>query len=838
MDTSSPPPLSESRRALGASTPPPPATPGASRSASNDPKTPRRGGNLPSRNFSDAFVTPSAVGSLGSNVLHKTPLDINLPKSVPSGTPRAAKGGPSGRAINNTHEGRKQDAPLAHMMWEESADKGFKGIVPIETLFTKYLPSAVDDSLTVLDIQQSTEELVLTARESLSAAHNENATSPAMIDYLEKLLAQFPASNKPGVVDTHSTVIPSLDEGEHDTMPDAMLGRPGVIATKIKEWLDAGLVIEFKFKRDIFKGDKINPAIQSQEALVQVTKNARSLLTAHGACHVYVVTVFQCSQARIFRFDRAGFIATEAFDWLEHTDVLPRFLYRMYNTYPGHMVGDDDTISIPTAQEKKNMYDAICEIPFYNEKYQDVAAATKDSLWIKARVFRVVNGERVDKVVRCFTFGESPLITDSLFGRATRVYRVVLEDDRYESPPTVFALKDSWRQACRRPEVDFYDVIAKHCEVNAIDMAGMARCHGSVDLADTSPDWKSLLHVTMDPEEAGLERRHTRTLLTPFGEPLRNFTSTKALVRALRSAVYHLQIASDAGVLHRDVSEGNILFPETVADDGFLVDWDYAGFTEYGFQQLQAHFPDRVNNESMKDIKRSLKDFTGTFPFIAIKLLNMQAKAAASTIRGGDSPEIQHMWYHDLESVYWLLVWMMLRHTEHSHFRGILACHDLFDTQDGKAKFNWISEAQEPGINGPLYELLEQLRDMVVLQNQLQRRNQKARIEPMTYTAVLQAFDECLALPNWPDGDKAIGFNPPKLRPDRNNQSPAPPAVSQAGNSRVTRASAAKRGSHAAGLDEVALASGSSTAVSDAAPDSREIKKHKANDGTVTRGRK
>ncbi|KAJ7829052.1 hypothetical protein B0H13DRAFT_2372792 [Mycena leptocephala] len=61
------------------------------------------------------------------------------------------------------------------------------------------------------------------------------------------------------------------------------------------------------------------------------------------------------------------------------------------------------------------------------------------------------------------------------------------------------------------------------------------------------------------------ERCHTRSLLTPLGIPLKHFPSSNELILA-----YH-KIAYEAGVLHRDIIDGNVMFDEE-AKKGFLVD--------------------------------------------------------------------------------------------------------------------------------------------------------------------------------------------------------------------------------------------------------------------------
>ncbi|KAK7048092.1 hypothetical protein R3P38DRAFT_2867299 [Favolaschia claudopus] len=415
----------------------------------------------------------------------------------------------------------------------------------------------------------------------------------------------------------------------------------------------------------------------------------------------------------------------------------------------------DDTVSTPTLAEKNDMYFRLCGNTFYKERYQNIEEATDNSLWITAALNRIVGGKKVSQLVRCFTFGEPLFNVDNSFGCATRVYRVILEDDKSEPGPTVYALKDSWRRACRRPEVDFYDAIVKYCEKKGIDTKGMAQCHGSLDLADKRHGWDASLHVTMD--AANHERRHTRILLTPVGGPLNEFKSTKALAQALSNAVRHLQIASDAGVLHRDVSEGNLLLQEVPDENGehqgFLIDWDHAEFTLHGFKFFEQEFKNRARNPTFPKIEESLKYLTGTLPFIAIGVLEEQ-------------PHTKH---HDLESVHWLLVWMILRHTAHTIEGGPLACNSFFDqlTNDARSTIKRGDLAVPFGAPpGPLHALVNALRFLLKRHYFFEDPEiplTMSGTSPFTHEAVLHTFSTHLASAEWPPADKALEFKPPKL---------------------------------------------------------------------------
>ncbi|KAJ7457609.1 hypothetical protein B0H11DRAFT_1873602 [Mycena galericulata] len=658
--------------------------------------------------------------------------------------------------------------------------QNFAGEFPIDDFLEKYVPKPDSEVPKTIDNIVSQASRKLTAAEKqLKNATNENAMSKPLRNYLKTVVSSFPAENKPLFEDTCHKTFPSLDEGDHYTRPDITGTRPGVKkAPKEWRWSHAGVVIELKWKIDFINAQgQLDQAEGRRHAAVQLAKSARSLLMATGSCHVYVVAVFKVDVVRIFRFDRTGFRASAPFNWLKAPNIFPTFFYRLYNPgTAGRMAGEDDTITTPTANEKTEMYNALCKNPFYKDLYPSQEEATDESLWIKA--VRFEPGTRVPQVVSCFTIGPILSHTDGLFSRATRVFRVILQEDADTASPIIYALKDAWRQECRRPEIDYYDVIAKYCanEADNVDavvsaaMKSMAKCHGSVDLSIVGrepaiPGHNPLLHKTSSATGNNFERRHMRTLITPVGAPLRGFKSTKALVQALNSAVLHHRIAYDAGVLHRDVSEGNVLFEEAVAvqKQGFLVDWDYAEFTAAGLANFKAWFPERqAENNTYTNIDKSLKDMTGTLPFMAIAIIENTTT---------------HDAHHDLESFYWLLSWMILRHTRHTHPDGRLGCSKVFDPSGSGAKLGFLHR-YTPLAESALFRLAEQLRNGTVDQNPIQRTAKRLppgnnaataptttnATDPLTYEFVLYSFLEAIESEDWPTpDDPALKFVVPSL---------------------------------------------------------------------------
>jgi len=91
-----------------------------------------------------------------------------------------------------------------------------------------------------------------------------------------------------------------------------------------------------------------------------------------------------------------------------------------------------------------------------------------------------------------------------------------------------------------------------------------------------------------------------------------------------------------AGVYHRDVSPGNLMWYRTKGNVlmGVLNDYDLSSLAD-------AEGPQ--GNER-----------TGTIPFMALDLLTEE----------GQQGKVQHLYRHDLESFMWVLVWVALRYKD------------------------------------------------------------------------------------------------------------------------------------------------------------------------------
>ncbi|OJT06267.1 hypothetical protein TRAPUB_2881 [Trametes pubescens] len=266
------------------------------------------------------------------------------------------------------------------------------------------------------------------------------------------------------------------------------------------------------------------------------------------------------------------------------------------------------------------------------------------------------------------------------------------------------------------------------------------------------------------------ERSHMRFVVDTVGLPLSEFRNTKELAMAIRDAIKgHRLMMERGGVLHRDVSSGNILIveepQERPSSKGILHDYDYSSMTldppgkaSMGVSAEPPPLRPLELSDQFADVA-TCKERMGTYYFIALDLVRPEMTVAAH-----DSP-------HDLESFFWVLLWIVLRHTKHGHEDNEepLCARTFIAGKDGAAadaKLAWLDRSDVfdvvlaiPG-NPALSNLLNDFHALVWRAN-------KGKINdriPLTYNAVLHIFDTAIERDDWPVGDKAIPYKLIELR--------------------------------------------------------------------------
>jgi Fungal protein kinase len=127
-------------------------------------------------------------------------------------------------------------------------------------------------------------------------------------------------------------------------------------------------------------------------------------------------------------------------------------------------------------------------------------------------------------------------------------------------------------------------------------------------------------------------------VISPAGRVISDFQTVEELLEAMRDAIKaHQSLYEIGNILHRDISSNNIIItkPETAGGfKGMLIDLDLAKVKDSG--------PSGARHQ------------TGTMQFMAVEVLRMA----------------DHTYRHDLESFFYVLLWMSARQSWHNGFAG------------------------------------------------------------------------------------------------------------------------------------------------------------------------
>ncbi|KAF7321824.1 hypothetical protein MKEN_00704300 [Mycena kentingensis (nom. inval.)] len=639
--------------------------------------------------------------------------------------------------------------------WGQHIPESLCPQLPVNEFFSEQMKGI---NPTPNDIQKMVDSAATTLARVITAVDEpglENRLYTPFANYYNALVSTWDDADRPSFVVTDNTTIPALHSTDYPSKPDitsTLHGKRVAANEKQYEWIDIATNDELKSaaNQDPFtEDDGHKQGVDAVEALIQVLHNPRRILIASRACYVFSVSIAG-RFARFYRVDRNGCAASHAYDWTlpENKKIFAEFHWRLYNSAgPRRILGSDETVSVPTDAERERMADIVNSLLGQNGRVSrpTVKQLTKHSRWVIVKV----NG--VER--RCFTVGKPIYQSNGLFCCGTHVDCVIIEPlDGVNTPPQFFVLKDSWQQACRYPESVFYRVIQDYVDnaLNGEMPVGLAACLGSYDLGDDEK-LAAVGHRTTTARlrkgDALQERHHRRILLDVVGKVLdepRHLTM-REVVSALRDAIFGHKVAYEAGVMHRDVSLGNIL--RRLDKTGFLHDFDVSAFTLVGQKRFEDLFRDQLENGELKDLSdsdKNKKDVTGTFPFLAIDLLKA---------RWTKKP-VEHEAKHDLESYLYVLLWITLCHSQHDHPSESLAATILFD-KDTIAdallmKAGWV-HTRDPATplvsqNLPLSHLIDELCAIVDKSHSYYH----TRIPiPATHDVFLAAFDKALACDGW-----------------------------------------------------------------------------------------
>ncbi|KAI0648523.1 hypothetical protein C8Q79DRAFT_877064, partial [Trametes meyenii] len=428
---------------------------------------------------------------------------------------------------------------------------------------------------------------------------------------------------------------------KEDDLPLLHDGRP--------RWADQIICVEFK------RHETNNDLFDDRDE-EQADANSQARKEARGQIITYAEQVFRVQQRtalfmllvvgrnfRVIRWDRSGAIVTRALDYVEHSGVLCGLLWRM-SLQSDEALGVDPSATRLRAEDtdyaemdeaaKALDSDLVTEERVLTEaevragvqvfKYvREWFRLSLHPAWPRYRV-EVPDGDKT----RLLLIGQPLFYAHGMAGRGTRGY-IALDC----SSKRFVWLKDAWRV--------HYDLVDQEGTILALLNDKHVRnvptllCHGDIrnQTTDTPRDTLNFR------EESPLRHHmHYRIVEREVAMPLSEFQHGKQLVSIVLDAIVgmyapftnilntflmdyvaHWDAHDNAGIMHRDVSGGNVLIYPRVEYDpdtndmfirwtGLLADWEMSKPVWEKEEFLRPRQPPR----------------TGTWQFLSVAMLSSE----------------------------------------------------------------------------------------------------------------------------------------------------------------------------------------------------------------------
>ncbi|PIL30507.1 hypothetical protein GSI_07207 [Ganoderma sinense ZZ0214-1] len=432
------------------------------------------------------------------------------------------------------------------------------------------------------------------------------------------------------------------------------------------DWFGLDLPMECKAdetEQDAFDENQPNgepTGDKRRDALGQAFSYVELIVKRQHRMFVFML-FFLGNSVRIARFDRSGVFVTRKFDYKVDGKFLVDFLHR-YSQLSDKERGYDPTVSriLPNTP----LYNAMRQRA--NDKKEGdprdyIRALFQKSLnaqwpWWKVELHThepcgKTRKQRNRTIIRKFAVGMPHFQAPGVAGRGTRGYVAlpVQDDDTIAEDAQFVYLKDAWR--VDHDGIDREGVTLQFLNDKGVKFVPTLLCHGDLSGQVTT----SQIHwAALNPDKKLPMKRHQhyRLVVKEVGLPLEEFKNNSSeLCDAIFCCLTAHAQAFEAGIIHRDVSAGNMLLYKDEDGEwcGLLNDWELSKKIDFG--SPEGRQPDR----------------TGTWQYMSAHALN--------------DPFRKIVIQDELESFFHVLLYYAIRFLPHNlddeHVGQFL--HDYFD---------------------------------------------------------------------------------------------------------------------------------------------------------------
>ncbi|KAF7433510.1 hypothetical protein PC9H_005466 [Pleurotus ostreatus] len=462
-------------------------------------------------------------------------------------------------------------------------------------------------------------------------------------------------------------------------------------------------------------------------------------------------------------FDQDGVCLSDPYHLRNDLDVFIRVVYQLGHGLSDVELGRDPTVEqlhLPEDSQLRKTLDELSEkqgMPTASKKFPSYKITLKtNDTYLMDGATKLQETDATTWV----TIGPPIWSSLSYLGRGTTVWRVVAMDGNdIPRPWEVLILKNAWRRSHRDSESNIYVTLGRAMAADPLrtHRKGIAEFRVGADV--TFPGRGEAISVnnlrylflggSIIPPPAPQTPILHRLVLATQGRALWYCENLKELLRGMGAALQGHKFLVSKGILHRDISAGNIMLSSLDNPpngmEGFLMDLEYARLstiTEIHSMKIAPDATTSATHTVFKDAKRGA-EMTGTLQFMAAELLETLGKGKV----------VRHEVHHDLESFVWVLAYAVSRHLQRQSGLTEAVKAELrehFVRSYGRFLFTDISDARlslRPLRPPPVYEemLPQGMNDLYVgLQTALIA--QFAYIygrepKPLTHDMLLELFD-------------------------------------------------------------------------------------------------
>ncbi|KAI3331263.1 serine/threonine-protein kinase Sgk2 [Ustulina deusta] len=385
---------------------------------------------------------------------------------------------------------------------------------------------------------------------------------------------------------------------------------------------------------------------------LQLTRLVRGVFIDQPTRRFVHAFTISASMMELWVFDRSGAYSSGAFDIHDKPDTFARALV-------GYATMDNDAMGLDTFIEREGMhhYVTVSDIDSNETRIRLLRPIVRQ----KAIVCRGTTCyETQDSNVAKFSWASDKreLEVEQLRLAETRGVKGVASVVAHRQITTIAELREGLefreRHKFRNEDVHFEDLPS----AGTIDMSGHKRKSSSDHRSDASGSKKPRSNSQ---RSTLIQKQHSKHLIStgkpslynpggdmwenriysclvisPAGRVISDFRTIKELLGAVRDAIRgHQSLYETGNILHRDISSNNIIItkPEMAGGfNGMLIDLDLAKVRDSG--------PSGARHQ------------TGTMQFMAVEVLR----------------RTDHTYRHDLESFFYVLLWMCARQSWRNGF--------------------------------------------------------------------------------------------------------------------------------------------------------------------------